>query len=102
MAKRGARVILACRNKDRAEEAKKKIIESTNNTNVIIRLIDMSSLKSVRKFAELINQTEPKLDVLINNAGALGLEAKKTEDGHDQLMQINYFAPFLLTILLLG
>nr|XP_969508.2 PREDICTED: uncharacterized protein LOC657996 [Tribolium castaneum] len=101
-AKRGARVILACRDEKRAEDARYKVIEETGNKNVVVKLINMSSFNSVREFAKEINETEDRLDILVNNAGAGGIGDKKSKDGHVLLMQINYFSSFLLTHLLIG
>lgn len=102
-AKRGAKVILACRDETRAREARDRIIRETHNTNIHYSLVDLSSFKSVRKFAEKINTTEDRLDILVNNAGAGGrIGEKVTEDGLPLIIQINYFSHFLLTNLLLG
>uniref|UniRef100_A0A1Y1N8U6 Uncharacterized protein n=1 Tax=Photinus pyralis TaxID=7054 RepID=A0A1Y1N8U6_PHOPY len=100
-AKRGARVILACRNKPKAEKAQAKIIEETGNANVIVRIVDLSSLNSVRQFAKEINETEERLDVLVNNAGIGCIDHSYTADGLSLTMQSNHFGPFLLTILLI-
>jgi retinol dehydrogenase-11 len=101
-AKRGARVILACRDEQRANEARDRIVEETGNENVMVRLINMSSFDSVRAFAKEINAREDRLDILVNNAGAGGIGDKQSQDGHVLLMQINYFSSFLLTHLLIG
>ncbi|KAF5307648.1 hypothetical protein FQR65_LT06703 [Abscondita terminalis] len=101
-AKRGARVILACRNLNRGEEAKNKIIEATGNPNVTVKVVDLSSLASVRKFVVEIKATEPKLDILVNNAGSGLFPHTITQDGLSLSMQVNHFGPFLLTILLIG
>lgn len=101
-AKRGAKVILACRDESKAKEAVNKIKNETHNTDVIYKLVDLSSFKSVRQFAEHVNANEERLDILVNNAGAGGLGDKITEDGLPIVMQINYFSHFLLTNLLLG
>ena len=69
LAKRGARVILACRNLQKAEDVAKEIKSSTGNSEVVVRHLDLSSLQSVRKFAQQIIETEDRLDILINNAG---------------------------------
>ena len=71
MAFRNARLILACRNEEKANEAKEKIIAETGNHNVIFKKLDLSSLQSVRQFAETIIKEEPRLDILINNAGIM-------------------------------
>jgi retinol dehydrogenase-11 len=101
-AKRGARVILACRNQKRADDARKKIIRETGNEDVVVKLVDMASFESVRAFAKEINETEDRLDVLVNNAGMIGMGDKKSSDGLPLLMQVNHFSSFLLTNLLIG
>lgn len=100
-AKRGAKVILACRDTNKAEAARYKIIEETGNEQILVKMLDLSSFKSVRTFAEDITKTEEHLDILVNNAGAVGIEDEKSEDGHLLLMQINYYSHFLLTNLLI-
>lgn len=101
-AKRGARVILACRNLEKGERARKLIIEETDNENVVLKRMDLSSLKSVQNFANDINKNEERLDILVNNAGGTMFGNNLTEDGLQLLMQTNHFASFLLTLLLLG
>lgn len=101
LASRGARVILACRSLRRANAAKEEIVNVSGNDNVHCYQLDLSSLASVREFCNLIIRNEKRLDVLINNAGAGGLGNYKTPDGMHVGMQVNYFAPFLLTCLLL-
>ncbi|KAK5643739.1 hypothetical protein RI129_007584 [Pyrocoelia pectoralis] len=100
-AKRGARVILACRSATKGEEAKKKIVEATHNENVHVRIVDFESLKSVREFARGINKSEERLDILVNNAGAVIFKNEITVDGLSKSMQVNHFGPFLLTLLLI-
>ncbi|KAI5643383.1 short chain dehydrogenase domain-containing protein [Phthorimaea operculella] len=101
LAARGGRVILACRNIQRGTTARDDIIASTGNMEVVFKQLNLSSLKSVRQFAEDVKKTESRLDVLVNNAGVYGLGDRLTEDNIVEGMQINHFAPFLLTILLL-
>lgn len=101
LACRGARVILACRSVRRAAAAKEEIISFSGNSDVHCQQLDLSSLRSVREFCAHILKTEKRLDVLINNAGAGGLGNCKTADGLHVGMQVNYFAPFLLTCSLL-
>lgn len=69
LARRNARVIMACRNTPKASRVAEEIITRTGNDNVIVKYLDLASLKTVRKCAEDILNTEEKLDVLINNAG---------------------------------
>lgn len=98
LASRGCRVIIA--DKFGALRAAKKIMQYTSNQNVLNKYLDLASLKSVREFAKDINETEERLDILINNASASGVSNNHTEDGLHETMQINHFGPFLLTHLL--
>lgn len=101
-AKRGARVILACRDMTKANAAQCSIVAETGNANVIAKLVDFESLQSIRQFAANILDTEQSLHILVNNAGAYGPPQGLTADGLQRGMQINYFGHFLLTQLLLG
>lgn len=65
----GARVILACRDMDRANKAAEDVRKRSGNENVIVRKLDLASLQSVRQLASDVLASEERLDVLINNAG---------------------------------
>lgn len=101
LACRGARIILACRSMKRAAKAKEEIVKFSGNEDVHCKQLDLAHLSSVREFCTHILNTEKRLDVLINNAGAGKIGNYKTEDGIHIGMQVNYFGPFLLTCLLL-
>ncbi|KAG9266266.1 retinol dehydrogenase 11 [Astyanax mexicanus] len=101
LARRGARVILACRSKDRGTGALNEIRKLSGNQDVHLRLVDTSSLESVRKFAAQILEEEKELHILVNNAGASGLPKGMTADGLDITFATNHVGPFLLTNLLL-
>ncbi|EAT45600.1 AAEL003148-PA [Aedes aegypti] len=80
-----------------------EIVAESNNQNIVIRHVDMSSLASVRNFAKEILSTESVIDVLIHNAGvAQGLKSKVTSDGLVFSLATNYYGPFLLTHLLIN
>lgn len=103
LAERGARVILACRNLEKAQKVADDIINTTGNGQVLVRELDTSDLKSVKKFAKEILATEKRLDILVNNAGMSGPTTKKvTSDGLELTLATNHFGHFLLTNLLLG
>uniref|UniRef100_A0A8C6V9G6 Dehydrogenase/reductase SDR family member 13-like n=1 Tax=Naja naja TaxID=35670 RepID=A0A8C6V9G6_NAJNA len=99
LARRGARVILGCRNKARGESAMYDIRRESGNSEVILMILDLGSLNSVRAFAQTFLASEPRLDILINNAGVI--EAGQTADGFDLAFQVNHLGHFLLTHLLL-
>lgn len=79
-----------------------ELIKSTENSNIVVRKLNLASQKSIRAFAEEINRTETRLDVLIHNAGTAETRSKVTEDGLEMTMATNHFGPFLLTHLLIG
>lgn len=101
LAKRGARVILACRDEKKGTAARDRIIESTGNQQVTYKHVDLASFASVREFAEDILKSEPRLDVLINNAGTGNAGNFLTGDNIPFEAQVNHFSPFLLTVKLL-
>lgn len=72
LARRGARVILACRSAVWGSAALKEIREKTGNPDVHLRLVDLSSLDSVREFAKGFLEEEKALHILVNNAGVSG------------------------------
>lgn len=101
MARRGARVVMACRNLTRAEAAAEEIRRSTGNGNVVIWHLNLASLYSVREFAKEFLATEERLDILINNAGVMMCPKWITEDGYEMQLAVNHLGHFLLTNLLL-
>ena len=102
LARRGAKVILACRDIQKAEAALKEIVKKSGNENIAAKHVDLASLKSVRDFAEDINKNEPRLDILINNAGVMAVQTlTKTQDGFETQMGVNHLGHFLLTNLLI-
>ncbi|XP_030348213.1 retinol dehydrogenase 12-like [Strigops habroptila] len=101
LARRNARTILACRNRERGQAAVEEIRAATGNAAVVLRELDTGSLASVRAFARAVLQEEPRLDVLVHNAGVTGLPFTMTPEGLEQTFATNYLGPFLLTNLLL-
>lgn len=101
LAKKDIKVIMACRNIDKAEDAKSEIIKSIPQADIEIMKLDLNSLKSVRKFAESYCTKYNQLDLLIENAGIMIPPFSKTEDGFESQMGVNYFGHFLLTNLLM-
>lgn len=79
-----------------------EIVEKSGNNDVTFMELDLASLASVRNCATAIIKNEPKLHILINNAGCSEVEKTFTKDGLDHTMQTNHFGHFLLTNLLLG
>lgn len=101
LAKTNAKVILACRNLNKADEAKSRIEKEVPAAKLEVMQIDLSSLQSVRGFAREYQSKHDRLDVLINNAGVMTPPYTKTEDGFELQFGANYLGHFLLTGLLL-
>ncbi|XP_053736757.1 retinol dehydrogenase 14b [Synchiropus splendidus] len=98
-----ARVIMACRDRDGAAEAARDIRKESGEGHgeVVVKHLDLASLKSVRKFCEEIQEEEPKIDVLVNNAGLYQCPYTRTEDGFEMQLGVNHLGHFLITHLLL-
>ncbi|XP_069552651.1 retinol dehydrogenase 12-like [Brachyistius frenatus] len=101
LAKRGAKVIIACRDMEKAGAAVKEIKESSGSDSVACMKLDLSDTKSIREFAEAINRDEQKLNILINNAGVMVCPYGKTADGFEMQIGVNHMGHFLLTHLLI-
>lgn len=101
IAKLGAKVYMACRSLDSANQVKEEIIRETGNSNVFVRYLDLASMESVRDFVSLFKQEESKLDVLINNAGLWTKTKKLTNINVEQTFTVNVLGHQLLTQLLL-
>lgn len=101
LAARGARVLLACRDKDRATEAIARIRTQTPGADLAFVSLDQADLGSVREAAEIVSR-EPRLDVLLNNAGVMVPPLQRTAQGHELQFGVNHLGTFAFTGLLLG
>ncbi len=101
IAKLGAKVYMACRSLDSANQAKEEIIKETGNQNVFVMHLDLADMKSVKSFADEFKQRENKLDVLINNAGLWTKNKKLSELGVEYTFTVNVLGHQLLTHLLI-
>ncbi|XP_038615298.1 dehydrogenase/reductase SDR family member 13 isoform X2 [Tachyglossus aculeatus] len=99
LARRGARVVLACRSKERAEAAVYDI-RKTGNQEVIFMRLDLADLQSVRAFAGTFLNSEPRLDILVHNAGISS--SGKSREKFNLLLRVNHVGAFLLSRLLLA
>jgi NAD(P)-dependent dehydrogenase (short-subunit alcohol dehydrogenase family) len=106
LAEAGAKVIMACRNVDAARAVADAIDSAIADTTAIagtagteVRQLDLADLASVRAFAEGL---DGEVDVLINNAGVMGVPKGTTADGFERHIGINHLGPFALTGLLIN
>mgnify|MGYP001817543812 FL=1 len=92
----GARVILVGRDRERLARVRDGLIAAHGEDRFPVILADMSSLSSVRVAVELIRRDEPRLDVLIDNAGAIAPQRRTTADGLEQTFATMVAGPFAL------
>jgi NAD(P)-dependent dehydrogenase (short-subunit alcohol dehydrogenase family) len=101
LAARGAHVVLACRNLDKAGHAASQIAAASPGASTSTVRLDLTSRSGVRSAAGEIRARFPQLDLLINNAGVMEVPCQRTEDGFELTLATNHLGPFALTGLLL-
>jgi retinol dehydrogenase 14 len=101
LARMGASVVMVGRDRGRGEAALAEIKEKSAHVSVDLMLADVSSQVQIRRLADEFNDTYPRLDVLINNAGVFLSKRLTTADGIEMTFAVNHLAYFLLTNLLL-
>jgi len=97
---KGARVIIACRSQQKAEDAIARIENENGRVDVSHVALDLGDLSSVSNCADQL-QSEDKIDILINNAGIMVPPYELTTDGFESQFGVNHLGPFALTGLLL-
>ncbi|MGD2252199.1 MAG: SDR family oxidoreductase [Anaerolineales bacterium] len=101
LAQMGATVVVAGRSEQKCQATVDRIVQHTGNQQVEHMLADFSVLAEVRQMAADFVRRHSKLDVLVNNAGAMFLRRSLSLDGYEMTFAVNHMAPFLLTYLLL-
>ena len=100
LARQGATVVGVARNAQKAAQVAEQIRADTG-ANVHFLLADLSSLAQVRRLADEFKRRYSRLDVLVNNAGAVNMARQETVDGYELTFALNHLSYFLLTSLLL-
>ena len=103
LCRKGLRVVMACRNMEKAEAVRQGIMRSgkAGNGEITVRTLDMASLGSIGRFAEELRSEGAEIAALVNNAGVMSARFGLTADGIEQCMGVNYVGPYALTRLLL-
>jgi NAD(P)-dependent dehydrogenase (short-subunit alcohol dehydrogenase family) len=101
LALRGANVVLACRNLDKAEAARTRILAEKPSGSLTVQPLDLSDLDSVAAFAAAFTAGHDRLDLLINNAGVMAPPLGHTKQGFELQFGTNHIGPFALTARLL-
>ena len=101
LARKGATVVLICRNLSKAVTAACEIRALARNSAIDILVADLSSQHHIRAAAAAFIKKYQRLDVLINNAGAMFPNRSESAEGIEMTLAVNHLAPFLLTNLLI-
>ena len=100
LGRKGAEIIIASRNPDKAEAALNKIQGEIPQLNGDLIILDLASLKSIREFVKSFKSNYDRLDILLNNAGIMMVPYGMTEDGFELQFGTNHLGHFALTGLL--
>lgn len=101
LAQQGASVVVVGRDQRKTQETAQEILRLAPKSDVQFLVADLTSLAQVRALAQAYQRAHPRLDALINNAGGMYAKRQLSVDGLEMTFALNYFAPFLLTHLLL-
>lgn len=101
LARRGAQVVIVGRDSARGERAVRELRAESGNDWVSFQRADLSRMGDVRRLARNIVEQHPRLDVLVNNAGAIFSTRRVTAEGFEMTFALNHLNYFLLTNLLL-
>ena len=92
----GAKIIMACRNQEKAEAAREELLKEYPNASIVIMQLDLADFSSIDAFAENIISNRTDIDIFVNNAGTFH-RAGKTKDGFENVLGTNYFAVYYLS-----
>jgi NAD(P)-dependent dehydrogenase (short-subunit alcohol dehydrogenase family) len=96
LVRKGARVVMACRSRDRAEAARADLLAEVPEADLSVEILDLASLDSVRQFAEHFTQSYDRLDLLYCNAGIMAIPRSETADGFEMQFGVNVLGHFAL------
>lgn len=97
LARKGALVVMAARNQAKAEAARGSVLAEIPEALLEVRRLDLASLASIRVFAEETLTVHDRIDLLVNNAGVMGMPRMETADGFELHFGVNHLGHFALT-----
>jgi NAD(P)-dependent dehydrogenase (short-subunit alcohol dehydrogenase family) len=101
LARKGAHVVMAARNPEKAQAALSEIRAAVPDASLELVTVDLASQASVREAAEQILSAHKRVDLLVNNAGVMGIPERKTVDGFEMQFGVDHLGHWTLTALLL-
>jgi NAD(P)-dependent dehydrogenase (short-subunit alcohol dehydrogenase family) len=97
LAQMGARIVLVARNRSRGEGALQRLRKKAPGPAHTVHYADLTRISEMKRVAAEIAKAEPRIDVLVNNAGAMFATSKLTEDGLECTFALNHMAYFVVT-----
>jgi NAD(P)-dependent dehydrogenase (short-subunit alcohol dehydrogenase family) len=97
LASMGARIVFTARDKTRGEATLAQLRQQGANLDHRVHYADLSSVKEMKRVAQEIAATEPRIDVLMNNAGAMFDKRYETEDRLERTFALNHMSYFVVT-----
>jgi NAD(P)-dependent dehydrogenase (short-subunit alcohol dehydrogenase family) len=97
LARKGATVVMACRNQQKAQAALAELKREVPDAKVEVLALDLADLDSVKAFVAAFRAKYQKLDLLLNNAGVMALPLCRTAQGFEMQIGTNHFGHFALT-----
>ena len=94
---KGAKVIMACRNLDKANKAKESLLKELPDAKIDIIKLDLSDFNSIDEFSKIIKEKYSNIDALVNNAGVYFMPKVLTKQGYEITMGTNFLGPYYLT-----
>src|SRR5688572_3543141 len=101
LAKMETKLVLVGRNAEKTQSVVNQLKQESGNPNIDYLLADLSLMAQVRKLADEFKAKYERLDILLNNAGAMNMSKKVTAEGLELTFALNHLSYFLLTLLLL-
>ena len=96
-ARSGATVVMACRSMERARQAQSDLLAQVPAARTMILRLDVSEPQSIQEFGRRFSERCGRLDLLINNAGVVGVPLSRNSAGHEMHLATNYLGAFALT-----
>ncbi len=100
LARKGAHVVLAARNKDKGYAALDKIKSEIPEADLQVMKLDLANIESIKHFADAFIEEYEKLDILINNAGVMAIPLMRTSQGFEMQFGTNHLGHYALTALM--
>lgn len=101
LAKLGGTVVMTARNDAKGKKALQDVISRSGSERLDLMMVDFASMASIRNFADEFKSKYDRLEVLVNNAGAVNMSRSETKDGFETTFGVNHLGYFLVTNLLL-